>query len=1255
MMKSISALYLLIVVLLIGRLHAAILTTITISQFGLDTPSCLTNQEEPCHSLNYTLIQLEETQPSQDVIIIVTYSHSISPVNVTYSSDLNISIVAAGPMVIHCTQGGYIHIDTLPNIREANVSVSIDGLQFDDCRGHLFEDKKVYGFHLSNIDKFSMKNSIISNSGDLLLERTRQVYIGSSQFMKNKFFYGQISLVQQLSKNGSGPPSKSSSYIIEDSLFIDNIGQYQSESTPSATLAYYIQPVNLNYTVFGIVRRCIFSNNSINTDIDISYKTISEIAIMLPFCKAKHVSFSFEQNTFTNSHGNYGRIIWAGLYSPDVDDFQIYSNSNVFKNNDVSNFGQLIALYFSDLTKTRVNTIIRNNTIMSNIGNAIDIQHFNVTRSGTIHITDSIFKNNKGAAIILSRDFCPYEMFSIVNISNITVANNSMSSLLNNGVVSITNQTIFLSDSNFTNNTGTALYIHDTILYPSGQLAFIHNVGRNGGGVVISTATTVKVYSPTSVNFLNNVALYGGAIYISISERDSYGEWCFIEDDDCNLNVHSSGNKASSSGSNIFFSDPNTVDNSCWNSYLHRCFNISNQYNSQLGFGSSVSSITAISSNTNIKNTMKLFPGQNIVINASLYGVFGKQSSCIATVYLGCNDQIITCQGSNNGLLQLQGSTEISLSYKVFTSDLKLLSSDIDDFEQYSSPTLRFKCRYTNEEWLYLKIVSCPLGFLYNQSALSCQCAWSDHSGYICSLAAGHVCVIKGYWYGTLSKDGQDFFTMAKCEYTNCKDDKDACPTGIGADQGTSMYSILPAKQDDQCDNYHGGILCTRCNNEAAMSFQGVQCVPLSKCRPWQPYIILVLVILFQLLLSLLIIIIISTTFSFGLGYLYGPLFYIAVISRLSFGYYAEFYVLKIITSFYTSVFLLNMEIFGEIPWCFFSSLSLLEDYAFHYLGSLIVGIVLLISVIVARKYPRIHRKITTSPVHSICIFLLLSFWSLSDTSIRILKFKRFTSGILTTVRVTIDPEIVFFTGAHIPLALIAIGILLIIILPFMLLLLFSPCLGMKVNLFRIKPLLDQFQACCQDNYRWYPGLYMIIWILILVFDYFTIAIQLLLVLITGIHFLLQSYQNKWLNALDMLLLCDLILIVSFVNEKNNPTYIYSQDEWINTIIVVATYILTIIPLLAFLLGVICIILHRFNVLNFAKMRKLVHRKTQVSFHPEPINSSLVEPQETTGNQFKKQVLELHESTHEYREPLLALLSDDEQVLPQQYGSRTNK
>ena len=1225
------------------------LTTITISKSGLDTPSCLTDQEESCHSLNYTLKQMEETQPSQDVMIIVTYPHTISPVNVTYSTDLNLTLITAGSFDIHCTHNGYVHVNAPYTVKQVNVSISIDGVHFIGCQGHSLGDSKVYGFHFSNIDTFLLQNSIISNSSDLVLERTRTVYIGNSKFLDNVFFYGQISLVQQLGPNGGGPPL-SSSYLIEDTSFINNIGQSQSASIPTATLAYYIQSVDSNYTAIGRVKRCVFSNNSVITGgspVFPPYRTIAEIGIMVPFGEANSISLSFEENLFYNDYGSYGRIIWAGLYTPIMKEFQINSTSNVFKNNSVSTNGQMIALYFSGMTQTTVRIMINNNTMDSNIGAGINIDHYNVTRPGLIYIRDSVFSNSEGKAIALSRSFCPYEMLSMVNITNITVTNNSISSFSDNGVVSITNQTVYLSNSAFINNTGTALYVQDTILVPSGQLAFTHNVGRNGGGVAISTDTTVQVNSETSVEFIDNVALYGAAVYIGV-QRATY---CFMIDPDCKLSVHSKGNKASSSGSNLFLQDPNIMDYDCLYPYITKCFNITNEYNNpQLGFGSSVSTISSILSDTK-GNTITLFPGQNIITNASLYGAFGEQSSCVATVYLSCDNQIISCQGSDGDLLQLQGSAEITLSHKIFTSDLKLLSTSITNFKQFPSPTIHFQCFYSNEALLNLNIVSCPLGFQYNQSTTSCQCTWTHHNGYICSLAAGKVCIVKGYWYGKVKVEDQEFFVMEKCPYINCKQDNEKCPTSVGPEEGTSTYIMLPNNRDDQCNNNRGGVLCARCNNEATLSFEGMQCIPLKNCKPWQPYLLLVLVILFQLVLSALIIILISTTFSFGLGYLYGPLFFIAVINRLSFGYYAEFHMLKVITSFYTSVFLLNMEVFGEIPWCFFSSLTLLEEYAFHYLGPLIVGLVLLVSVIVARKWPRLHRKVTASPLHAICIFLLLSFWSLSDTSIRILQLIRFTSDSLTTIRVAIDPEIVFFTGIHIPLALIAISILLVIVLPFILVLLLSPCLSVKINCVRIKPLLDQFQSCCQDKYRWYPGIYMVVWILILTVDDFIIAVQLILVLVAGLHFLIQPYQYKWLNAIDTLLFCDLILLASFVNEKTNPAYIYNQDEWIGEMIVICTYIFTIIPLIAFLLGAIFIILSRFKVFNLLKKRT-PSRKMTVLTHSEPINTRKTDLTEPPEKQIKK-VLELQESAQEYREPLLALLSDEEQLLPQQYGSNT--
>ena len=92
-----------------------------------------------------------------------------------------------------------------------------------------------------------------------------------------------------------------------------------------------------------------------------------------------------------------------------------------------------------------------------------------------------------------------------------------------------------------------------------------------------------------------------------------------------------------------------------------------------------------------------------------------------------------------------------------------------------------------------------------------------------------------------------------------------------------------------------------------------------------------------------------KASFKTGIGHLYGPLFFIPILRPIPFGYYKEYVQLKFTISIFQ---LLNLEIFGEIQWCFFSNINPVLNYFLHFVGPFIIAAVLLSTVLLARYYP---------------------------------------------------------------------------------------------------------------------------------------------------------------------------------------------------------------------------------------------------------------------------------------------------------------
>ena len=187
----------------------------------------------------------------------------------------------------------------------------------------------------------------------------------------------------------------------------------------------------------------------------------------------------------------------------------------------------------------------------------------------------------------------------------------------------------------------------------------------------------------------------------------------------------------------------------------------------------------------------------------------------------------------------------------------------------------------------------------------TCECMDIASHDVQCDFVLGVACIRHGYWLGNINADNvleDTLIDTAPCQYPYCKADLLPCPiTGLA-----QTYNQLPIAQDEQCNGLYGGLLCRSCRKDAVFSFEAVNCIPSSNCKPWQPYVTLVLVVVFQLVLGFGIVIVLKASFKTGIGHLYGPLFFVAVLRLVPFGYYKEYVLLKFTVSVFQSVLLLN-------------------------------------------------------------------------------------------------------------------------------------------------------------------------------------------------------------------------------------------------------------------------------------------------------------------------------------------------------------
>ena len=696
---------------------------------------------------------------------------------------------------------------------------------------------------------------------------------------------------------------------------------------------------------------------------------------------------------------------------------------------------------------------------------------------------------------------------------------------------------IDLVDIKVQNNIGTPFYLQEASLNFNKSVHFFNNTGIFGGAMYFDQNSILFVSKDTQIIFEKNVALIGGAVFISTTSC-SFMQ-CFQ-----NTSVLFQSNIASTLGDNVYLENP-----FCKNGIIFTggCNIIPNKTKSLISTGPYEIIFDS--------PTIELFSGQEIVVNANVSGLHGNPSECVATIILQCGDQYLNCKDMHgNQSIEMVGNTKTILINGTNHINLHFVTlNSLRSHNTIQQPKLIFQCDNIGTQGsLNINLKTCPLGYIFqsknNDNALgSCVCKDSNDDIIKCDTSLGITCIKRGYWFGEVD----DKYTIAKCHYPYCATSLSSCPIKEYA----NSYFELPSTSDDMCNALHGGVLCKGCKTNTIFTFEAVKCLPVSKCNRVHKFIILLLVFILQIILGLILVMTMRLDFASVSGYLLGPLFFLAILGKFQLHLHED---LNITVSLFRSIFLLNLEIFGHLPWCFFP-MNVLFNYSFHFLGPTIIIIVVMLTVPLARCFPRFFLRLQRQPVRAICILLIISYWSLTETCINYLKW----IVINGTLKVAIQPDVNYLSWPHHTIFfMVSLIIIVFLLAPCVILLLFSQQLFkykiMNYFKIRIEPFLNDLQSVYKDKLRWYSGIYLVTATICMIAPYSWLT--LILAFITGAHLILQPYGNQWLNKVDSIILLDLILLNHLISQ--------AEQDLFNSIVI---YILVFIPIVYLIFG--CIIL----------------------------------------------------------------------------------
>ena len=831
-------------------------------------------------------------------------------------------------------------------------------------------------------------------------------------------------------------------------------------------------------------------------------------------CKSSYSSVTFTNvtiyNTTTTNDSRNSNIASVSVlnintYAVDVE----FRNVNFISNNYLRHGGEVLLIENSGFCNIDFSKIIAsltladctfdNNTTFDHVvflNSKINTnEEFNYQTIYTIKTYDCTFHNNFGGESIV---------YIVGPISDLFMAIYS---------------DMRLGNSTFGNNKDSVLHVILTRLVFEKGTVFINNIANSGAAIYFEDILSISPYNASAdVQFINNSAVQtGGALYFNLAINN------------CNpfsdpLNATFIINSASIAGNSIYFSIPevchvntNISDKSSL-LYIPNKFNysqpfyitpvVTSPHNIKL-YSPAVASHNSSNDYTIPQSKML---GEPIKFTASVFDYFNNITEPVIFV-INCK----TC--ANDYVLSTYEITVHDQSLnelKVFPT----VPRDVINNKNILITLLSIiPIKYNRmSASLSIQLSSCHAGYVFDKSQRQCVCY--PYPGIVhCNGDNSEIKI--GYWIGFLT---QQHYTSSICPSNYCN--------FVERTETSQGYYNLPKKPDDQCSSHRTGVACGECKSGYTLAYYSPDCINTEKCSAGMTILVIVLTILYWIAIVAVAFGLMYIRFRMPLGYVYAIIYYYSIVDVLLINDVSE--EISELVRILSSLAKLTPQVFGQL--CLVEGLSGIDQQFIHYSHALAVSLILLIIVLVARHSGRLTRFIGPCIIRVICLLLLLSYTSLASTSLQLLRPLTFND--VDEVRTYSSPDIKYFTGRHLVYAIVAILCEVIIVIGLPLLLLLEPLLSrlsQRINLVRIKPLLDEFQDSYKGKYRWFAAYYLIcrqvIFLIVYVGngDYYKMLyyLQTACIVIAMVHTCFQPYKNNLLNALDGVILLLSVLVVN--------------------------------------------------------------------------------------------------------------------------------
>ena len=820
--------------------------------------------------------------------------------------------------------------------------------------------------------------------------------------------------------------------------------------------------------------------------------------------------------------------------------FNVNSAIN-FQDNSAGTFNNNKATFFGGALGSNCNVTFENNCVIAFTNNEASQGGAIFTVSNIAFKDDSVVKFDNNRARTLGGALCTVNLtFS----GNTAVMFNNNEAILNGGALYSNNANVTIkqkSTVSFVNNSaenGGAIFISASTLLvlEHSNVTFDKNVAREDGGAIYFDDQVHAVFkNSTTITFSLNVAdNHGGAVYSKITQSKKY----------FNISEINFDKNAARLAGNILYID---VTESCNGSCLLDGMvginpsdkEISTSPNSLKLYhpAKCISNDSTECENYYIDNVML---GQEIKIYVCLLDHYNKPAEASQFKIIGENHQNYFMHSSEYTSISCNHTIEgISIKGNKSVSNLPLNYSIL--VTSYATGKSVRKIVSAN---ITVGLSPCHPGFQYHSKSQKCECY--NTSGVV--YCSGSTSAIKrGYWFGNINGiPTVTFCPINYCNFTCCKT--------------TNGYYELSPVRVNQCRAHRSGPACGSCEEGYTLSFDSAECINVNRCTTGQTILIVTLTVIYWFVVVTAAFVIMY--YQVGIGYFYVVTYYYSVVDILLSQHTDISNGLYIMVTIMSSVAKITPQFLGHL--CLVENMSGIDQQFIHYIHPLAISMILIIICWLARKSKRLSMFISRGIIRVICFLLLLSYTSMATTSLLLMRSLTFVN--VDNFYTYLSPNIQYFHGRHLAYGITAIIFALLIVIGLPLLLLLEPFLNGKINFIRIKPLLDQFQGCYKDKYRWFAAYYMICRLIIIsiiianlsevfISRYLLITATTIMALI---HLLVRPYADNILNISDGAILQLLILVAVL------PLFEYF-DTFDSSLVIGIAFVLVILPLVQFI------------------------------------------------------------------------------------------